>query len=92
MRASFKKAFAVVAATGAISLGGSAVAHATDRAQVPDVAGMTIPQATEAFYEAGFDNVTANVPDSQDPVIGTNFQAGTYVNENASILLIVPSR
>ncbi|WP_072806944.1 PASTA domain-containing protein [Rhodococcoides yunnanense] len=92
MRTSFKKAVAVVAAVGAISLGGSAVANATERETVPDVAGLTVPEAVQEFTDAGFTNITVNVPDSTDRVIGTNFQAGTTANDNAAILIIVPSR
>lgn len=92
MRASFKKSIAVFAAVGAISLGGSTVANAADRETVPDVAGMTVAEAVAAFDDAGFTNISVNVPSSTDLVIGTNFQPGTNVNDNTSILIIVPSR
>lgn len=92
MRASFKKAVTVIATAGAITLGGSAVANAADRETVPDVAGLSVSEAVAAFEDAGFTDISVNVPSSTDSVIGTNFQAGTNVNENASILIIVPSR
>lgn len=92
MRASFKKTLGVVATAGAVSFCGPAVANAVDRDTVPDVAGMTVPDALAAFEDADFTNVSVNVKDSPDLVIGTNFQAGSKANDNAAILIIVPSR
>ena len=90
MRIGFKKTIATVAAAGALALGGGAVAQAdADRATLPDVVGTTEATALQAFADAGFTNVTTNYDRPDATVIGTSFQAGTQVNENASILVIV---
>ncbi|MDV8075139.1 PASTA domain-containing protein [Rhodococcus sp. IEGM 1370] len=90
MRIGFKKTIATVAAAGALVLGGGAVAQAsTDRATIPDVAGSSESAALEALSDAGFTNVSVNYDRPDAIVLGTSFQAGAKVNENASILVIV---
>ncbi|WP_169914838.1 PASTA domain-containing protein [Rhodococcoides yunnanense] len=91
MRESLKRVSVAVAAAGAISLAGSAVAHAAPLL-VPDVSGMTVLEATETLNDAGFDNVFASTPDPTDEVLGTNYDAGTFVDEDTTILLVTPTR
>ncbi|QII07475.1 PASTA domain-containing protein [Rhodococcoides fascians A25f] len=90
MRIGFKKTIATIAVAGALSLGGGAIAQAdTDRATIPDVVGISESAALQALADAGFTNVTTNYDRPDAIVIGTSFQAGTQVNENASILVMV---
>ncbi|SNS45192.1 PASTA domain-containing protein [Rhodococcoides kyotonense] len=90
MHASIKKAVVSVAAAGAISVGGPAVAFAA-QLEVPNVTGMTANEARETLYQAGFDNVIGDNADSTHRVTGTNPRAGTYADEETTIILIVPS-
>lgn len=90
MRIEFKKAVATVALTGAIALGGGAVAQAApDRETIPDVIGMSQSAAIAALEDAGFDNVTVNYDRPDARVIGLNFPVGVKVSENAEIKVIV---
>ncbi len=90
MRIEFKKAVATVALTGAIALGGGAVAQAApDRERIPDVIGMSQSAAIAALEDAGFDNVTVNYDRPDARVIGLNFPVGVKVSENAEIKVIV---
>ncbi|MGF0308814.1 PASTA domain-containing protein [Rhodococcus sp. IEGM1428] len=90
MRIGFKKTIATIAVAGALSLGGGAIAQAApDRATIPAVAGTSESDALQALSDAGFTNVTTDYDRPDATVIGTNFQAGTKVSENASILVIV---
>ncbi|OZC72645.1 hypothetical protein CH306_03050 [Rhodococcus sp. 15-725-2-2b] len=92
MRIEFKKAVATVALTGAIALGGGAVAQAApDRERIPDVIGMSQSAAIAALEDAGFDNVTVNYDRPDARVIGLNFPVGVKVSENAEIKVIVIS-
>lgn len=86
----FKKTIATLAVATALTLSGSAIAEASpDRATLPAVAGMTESAALQALSDAGFADVSADYDRPDATVIGTNFQAGTKVNENAAVLLIV---
>ncbi|MDZ7928627.1 MAG: PASTA domain-containing protein [Rhodococcus sp. (in: high G+C Gram-positive bacteria)] len=89
MRIGFKKTIATVAVAGALSLGGGAVAEAApDRANLPAVAGISESAALQALSDAGFTDVTVNYKLPDATVIGTNFQAGAKVSENAPILVL----
>ena len=90
MRSGFKKSIAAVAVAGALSLGGGAVAQAEpDRIEFPDVVGTSEAAALQALADAGFTNVDVNYdrPDAQ--VIATNYKAGSSVNENSAVLVLV---
>ncbi|WP_156399663.1 PASTA domain-containing protein [Rhodococcus sp. Leaf278] len=90
MRIGFKKTIATIAVAGALSLGGAAVAQAApDRATIPVVAGSSESDALQALSDAGFTDVITDYDRPDATVIGTNFQAGTKVSENATILVIV---
>ncbi|TFI41906.1 PASTA domain-containing protein [Rhodococcus sp. 1R11] len=86
----FKKTIATLAVAGALTLGGGAIADAApDRAPLPAVAGMTESDAVQALSDAGFSDVSSDYDRPDATVVGTNFQAGDKVSENAAILLIV---
>jgi beta-lactam-binding protein with PASTA domain len=86
----FKKTIATLAVAGALTLGGGAIADAApDRATLPAVAGMTESDAVQALSDAGFSDVGSDYDRPDATVVGTNFQAGDKVSENAALLLIV---
>ena len=90
MRIGIKKTIATIAVAGALSLGGGAIAQAEpDRATIPAVAGSSEADALQALSDAGFTDVTADYDRPDAIVIGTNFQTGTKVSENAHVLVIV---
>ena len=86
----FKKTIATLAVAGALTLGGGAIADAApDRATRPAVSGLTESDAEQALSDAGFSDVNSDYDRPDATVVGTNFQAGDKVSENASLLLIV---
>lgn len=89
MRGSIKKSIATIAAVGAIALGGSAVANASELVSVPDVSGLTGSAAVATLENLGFTNVHVKGSDTDGTAIGTNYQEGVNVDEHAAILVIV---
>lgn len=90
MGTGFKRTIATLAVAGALTLGGGAIAEASpERATVPAVAGMSESSALQALSDAGFTDVTEDYDRPDAAVVGTNFPAGTKVNENATILVMV---
>lgn len=90
MRSGFKKSIAAVAVAGALLLGGGAVAQAEpDRISLPDVVGTSEAAALQTLADAGFTNVTVNYDRPDARVIATSYKAGTNVNENSSVLVLV---
>lgn len=85
-----KKTIAAVAAAGALTLGGGAVANAAtidNFVEIPDVAGSTGSAAEQTLEDAGFVHVHLAGP-GDATAIGTNYQKGTEVDQNAQILVI----
>lgn len=94
MRNSFKKAVAVVATAGAVSIAGASLASAATAEQitVPDVTGYSAPAAVRVLEDAGFDNVVVSGPYASDPettVTRTSVAASTAVPETQPITVFV---
>lgn len=94
MRNSFKKAVAVVAAVGAVSVGGASLATAAtaDTITVPDVTGYSAPAAVDVLENAGFTNVVVSGPyahDANTTVTRTSLAASTMASETQPITVFV---
>jgi beta-lactam-binding protein with PASTA domain len=94
MRTSFKKAVAVIAAVGAVSVGGASVASAAtvDQITVPDVVGYSAPVAVDVLEDAGFTSVRVAGPYGDNPntsVTRTSVAEDTVVSENTPITIFV---
>jgi beta-lactam-binding protein with PASTA domain len=94
MRNSFKKAFAVIATVGAVSVGGASLANAAtaETISVPDVTGYTAPEAVDVLENSGFHTVIVSGPYASDPdtsVTRTSVEAGIAVAETLPITVFV---
>lgn len=94
MRNSFKKAVAVVAAVGAVSIGGASLASAatTETISVPDVTGYSAPAAVDVLENAGFTTVVVSGPyahDADTSVTRTSLAAGDTTSDTTPITVFV---
>ncbi|SNT41638.1 PASTA domain-containing protein [Rhodococcoides kyotonense] len=94
MRNLFKKAVAVVAAVGAVTVGGASIASAAtaDTVTVPDVTGYSAPAAVQVLENAGFTNVVVSGPyahDTDTTVTRTSLAASTTAVETQPITVFV---
>ncbi|WP_338885918.1 PASTA domain-containing protein [Rhodococcus sovatensis] len=94
MRTSFKKAVAVIAAVGAVSVGGASVASASTVGQiaVPDVVGYSAPVAVDVLENAGFTSVRVAGPygdSAETTVTRTSVADDAVVAENTPITIFV---
>lgn len=94
MRTSFKKAVAVIAAIGAVSIGGASVASAAtvDQITVPDVVGYSAPVAVDVLEDAGFTSVRVAGPygdNAETTVTRTSVAEGAVASEDTPITIFV---
>ncbi|WP_072803346.1 PASTA domain-containing protein [Rhodococcoides yunnanense] len=94
MRNSFKKAVAVVASVGAVSVGAASLANAAtaETISVPDVIGYSAPAAVDVLENAGFTTVVVSGPYAHDPdttVTRTSLTAATVASHTQPITVFV---
>ncbi len=72
---------------------GIGVYYQTPRAEIPDVAGLTLEEAQEAMFKAGFD-IDAKLQDStapRDTILGTNPAAGVRQEQGTTVEILISS-
>ncbi len=72
---------------------GIGVYYQTPRAEIPDVAGLTLEEAQEAMFKAGFD-IDAKLQDStapRDTILGTNPAAGDRQEQGTTVEILISS-